>query len=255
VPEGAGLWLDRTALGQRRPLFSLRRRDALLVAVAAVFYDPTMTTPNSTRGRYGETLAEGLLESPAAERNKGPILDAIRSRLPRVGVVLEIASGTGQHVVHFAREVPQLIWQPSDTDDDLRAAATDRIRAAGLSNVRAPLRLDVLAADWSPAEADAILCINMIHIAPWSATKGLMSGAGRLLRPGSPLFLYGPYKRGGSHTAQSNETFDESLRARNAEWGVRDLDDVEHCAKLHGFALVEVIAMPANNLTVTFERT
>jgi hypothetical protein len=125
-------------------------------------------------------LAEGLLESPAAERNKGAILDAIRSRLPEAGVVLEIASGTAQHVVHFARAVPALIWQPTDADDDLRSAAAERIRMAELSNVRAPLRLDVLAADWPPTEADAIVCINMIHIAPWSATKGLMDGAARL---------------------------------------------------------------------------
>jgi cyclopropane fatty-acyl-phospholipid synthase-like methyltransferase len=213
-----------------------------------------MTTPDSARGRYGETLAEGLLESPAAERNKEPILDAIRSRLPDTGVVLEIASGTGQHVVHFARALPVLIWQPTDADDDLRAAATERIRAAGLSNVRAPLRLDVLAPDWPPTEADAIVCINMIHIAPWSATKRLMDGASRLMRPGSPLFLYGPYKRGGRHTAPSNEAFDESLRARNPDWGVRDLDEVERCAEKHGFSLVDVVAMPANNLTVIFER-
>ena len=214
-----------------------------------------MTTPNSGRGRYGETLAEGLLESPAAERNKAPILDAIRSRLPEAGVVLEIASGTAQHVVYFARTVPKLIWQPTDADDELRAAAAERIRVAGLGNVRAPLRLDVLAADWPPMNADAIVCINMIHIAPWSATKGLMDGAARLLRRGSPLFLYGPYKRGGRHTATSNEAFDESLRARNPEWGVRDLDDVERCAEQYGFALVDVVTMPANNLTVIFERT
>jgi len=214
-----------------------------------------MKTPTSARGRYGETMAEGGLESPAAERNKGPILDTIRSRLPDSGVVLEIASGTGQHIVHFARAVPTLTWQPTDADDDLRAAATERIRAAGLSNVRTPLRLDVLAADWPPTDADAIVCINMIHIAPWLATKGLMEGASRLLQPGSPLFLYGPYKRGGCHTAPSNEAFDESLRARNPDWGVRDLADVERCAKQNGFALVDVVAMPANNLTVTFERT
>ena len=175
--------------------------------------------------------------------------------MPATGVVLEVASGTGQHIVHFARAVPTLTWQPTDADDDLRTAATERIRAAGLSNVRAPLRLDVLAADWPPTDADAIVCINMIHIAPWSATKGLMDGAKRLLQSGSPLFLYGPYKRGGRHTAPSNEAFDKSLRARNPDWGVRDLDDVERCAKQHGFAVVDVVAMPANNLTVTFERT
>ncbi len=245
--------------GPRRPLPAaapvvIGHRRPLLVALAAIFYDPMMTTSNSARGRYGETLAEGLLESPAAERNKEAILDAIRSRLPDAGVVLEIASGTGQHVVHFARAVPELIWQPTDADDDLRAAATERIRAAGLSNIRSPLRLDVLTPDWSPSAADAIVCINMIHIAPWSATKGLMAGAARLLRTGSPLFLYGPYKRGGRHTAPSNEAFDESLRARNPEWGVRDLDDVERCAEQHGFSLADVVAMPANNLTVIFER-
>jgi SAM-dependent methyltransferase len=220
----------------------------------AVSYDPTMTTRDTARGRYGETLAGGLLESPAAERNKGPILEAIRDRLPAVGVVLEIASGTGQHIVHFARELPGLTWQPTDADEQLRAVAAERIRAASLTNVRPPLRLDVLSPDWPSVDADAIVCINMIHIAPWSATNGLLAGAGRLLRSGAPLFLYGPYKRGGRHTAQSNEAFDESLRARNPEWGVRDLDDVERRAAEHGFALVEVTTMPANNLTVTFQR-
>jgi hypothetical protein len=213
-----------------------------------------MTTPGSARGRYGETLTEGLLESPAAERNKGAILDAIRSRLPSAGVVLEIASGTAQHVVHFARAVPALTWQPTDADDQLRAAAAERLRAAGLGNVRAPLCLDVLAPDWPSVDAAAIVCINMIHIAPWSATSALLAGASRLLPRGAPLFLYGPYKRGGRHTAPSNGVFDESLRARNPEWGVRDLDDVERCAEEHGFALVEVTTMPANNLTVAFER-
>jgi cyclopropane fatty-acyl-phospholipid synthase-like methyltransferase len=227
---------------------------ALLAVLAAVSYDRSMTTPNSVRGRYGETLVEGLLENPAAERNKGLILDALRSRLPRAGVVLEIASGTGQHVVHFARALPALTWQPTDADDPLRAAAAERIRAAGLSNIRAPLRLDVLARDWPVADADAIVCINMIQVAPWSATNALLAGAARLLQRGAPLFLYGPYKRGGRHTAPSNEAFDESLRARNPEWGVRDLDDVERCAEEHGFALAEVTTMPANNLTVAFER-
>jgi len=218
-----------------------------------------MTTANSGRARYGEGgLAErpagALLESPAAERNKLPILAAIRARLPATGVVVEIASGTGQHIVHFAREVPALIWQPTDVDDDLRAAASERVRAAGLSNVRAPLRLDVLASDWPALDARAVICINMIHVAPWSATRGLMAGSARLLRPGSPLFLYGPYKRGGRHTATSNEAFDESLRRRNPEWGVRDLDDVERCAEQHGLMLADVAEMPANNLTVTFQR-
>lgn len=214
-----------------------------------------MTTPSSARGRYGEGgLLAGRYESPAAERNKAPILDAIRPRLPATGVVLEIASGTGQHIVHFAQELPALTWQPTDTDDELRAAVTERIRAAGLGNIRTPLKLDVLAPDWSPLEVSAIVCINMIHVAPWTATQGLMAGAARLLPAGAPLFLYGPYKRGGRHTAPSNESFDASLRGRNPEWGVRDLDDVERCAGQHDLALVEVIEMPANNLTVVFER-
>jgi hypothetical protein len=219
-----------------------------------------MTRPSSAHSRYGKGgLAEGsvagLLESPSAERNKAPILDAMRSRLPASGVVVEIASGTGQHIVHFAREVPGLIWQPTDADDELRAAATERIRVAGLSNVRVPLQLDVLAADCPAIEATAMVCINMLHVAPWAATEGLMKVAARLLQPGSPLFLYGAYKRGGRHTAPSNEAFDASLRERNPEWGVRDLDDVERSAQQHGLALADVVEMPSHNLTVVFERT
>lgn len=213
-----------------------------------------MTTPTSARGRYGETMAEGLLESPAAERNKEPILDAIRARLPHAGVVLEIASGTGQHIVHFARAVPALTWQPTDADDDLRAAATERIRAAGLSNVRAPLRLDALAADWPPAEADAIVCINMIHIAPWTAAEGLMRGAGRVLPPGGLLYLYGPYRRGGQHTAPSNAAFDAGLRAQNPAWGVRDLEAVAALAAAQGLGEPLILEMPANNLSLVFRK-
>ena len=213
-----------------------------------------MTTPTSARGRYGETMAEGLLESPAAERNKGPILDAIRARLPHAGVVLEIASGTGQHIVHFARAVPTLTWQPTDAGDDLRAAATERIRAAGLSNVRAPLRLDVLAADWPPAEADAIVCINMIHIAPWEAGQALFEGAGRLLTTGGVLYLYGPYRRNGAHTAPSNEAFDAQLRASDPRWGVRNMEAVEALGKAAGFVLEEVVPMPANNFSLVFRK-
>jgi hypothetical protein len=239
--------------------FHSQRAEQVVPQARTIAYDFAMTTPSSGRSRYGkgglsEGLVAGLLESPSAERNKTPILDAIRSRLPVSGVVIEIASGTGQHIVHFARELPGLIWQPTDADDELRAAATDRIRAAGLSNVRTPLRLDVLASDWPVTGANAIVCINMIHVAPWSATKGLLEGAARLLQAGSPLFLYGPFKRRGRHTAPSNEAFDASLRARNPEWGVRDLDDVELCAREHGLPPVDVIEMPANNLVVIFER-
>jgi SAM-dependent methyltransferase len=204
--------------------------------------------------RYGETLAGGALESPAAERNKQPILEVLESRLPRSGTVLEIASGTGQHVVHFARGLPRLVWQPTDPDPDLRAAIAARVHAAALDNLRPPLRLDVLDPVWPVSTADAVLCINMIHISPWAATPGLLVGCARVLGGGAPLILYGPYRRGGSHTAPSNEAFDANLRARNADWGLRDLDDVAACAREHGFELREVVTMPANNLTVILER-
>jgi len=203
---------------------------------------------------YAETLTAGVLESPAAERNKQAILEVLERHLPGSGTVLEIASGTGQHVVHFARALPRLLWQPTDVDADLRAAAAARIRAAELDNVCVPLALDVLDPLWPLDAADAVVCINMIHIAPWSATLGLLSGTARLLPSGGRLFLYGPYRRDGRHTAPSNDAFDASLRARNSEWGVRDLEEVAACAREHGFELLDTVAMPANNLTVVFER-
>jgi len=212
-----------------------------------------MTSGDSARGRYGEPLTDEL-DSPAAERNKQPILDAIRARLPAEGTVLEIASGTGQHVVHFARAVPTLTWQPTEPDAHLLAAATRRVRDAALANIRAPLPLDVLEAQWPVRAADAVICINMIHIAPWAATVALMAGAAHVPAGGGPLFLYGPYRRDGRHTAPNNEDFDRSLRARNHAWGVRDLDDVARCASENGFELAEVVSMPANNLTVVFAR-
>jgi SAM-dependent methyltransferase len=218
------------------------------------FYDRRMTSEDSVQGRYGEQLKDGELESPAAERNKQPILDAIRPWLPAAGTVLEIASGTGQHVAHFARALPALDWQPTEPDARLLAAATRRVSSAGLANLRAPLRLDVLESDWPVAAAAAVVCINMIHIAPWAATEALIEGAARVLASGGPLCLYGPFRRGGRHTAPSNEAFDQSLRARNPEWGVRDLDEVERRARRCGFELAEVVSMPANNLTVVLTR-
>ena len=205
--------------------------------------------------RYGETLAGGALESPAAERNKQPILDVLEGWLPQSGIVLEIASGTGQHVVHFARALPALRWQPTDADPELRTAVAARAVSAALENVLPPLALDVLDAAWPVTAADAVLCINMIHIAPRAATAALLRGSARLLRGGAPLILYWPYKRGGRHTAASNEAFDASLRARNPDWGIRDLDEVAASARDNGFDLRDVVSMPANNLTVLFERT
>jgi SAM-dependent methyltransferase len=192
--------------------------------------------------------------APAAARNRGPILEVLREVLPETGTVLEIASGTGEHAVAFAAELTGLRWIPTDPDPASRASIKAWIEATGIRTVCGPLDLDVAAADWGVAAADAIVCINMIHIAPWSACEGLMAGAGRLLRAGAPLCLYGPYKRGGVHTAPSNEAFDADLRSRNPAWGVRDLEEVADLAARHGFTLERVAEMPANNLTVVFRK-
>jgi hypothetical protein len=192
--------------------------------------------------------------APATERNREPIAAVLREVLPERGTVLEIASGTGEHGVYFAGLFPHLLWQPSDPDPE----ALESIRAwrgeAGLGNLLEPLRLDASAGTWPVASADAILCVNMVHISPWPATEGLMRGAGRLLAAGAPLLLYGPYRRGGVATAPSNEAFDESLRARNPAWGLRKLEAVEAEAARQGLRLERVVEMPANNLTVVFRR-
>jgi SAM-dependent methyltransferase len=196
--------------------------------------------------------AEVPLTAPAAERNKDPILTVLKRVLPRSGTVLEIASGTGQHAVHFARALPALTWQPSDPDPEMRASIRAWIAESGLSGLRDPLDLDVQAQPWPVESADAVACINMIHIAPWSATTALMGGVGRILCPGGVLLLYGPFRQDGQHTAPSNEAFDRSLRAGNPEWGVRDLEAVVTAASSAGLALEDVVAMPANNLCVLF---
>ena len=193
--------------------------------------------------------------APATERNRGPILEVLRSRLPTEGVVLEIASGTGEHVVHFAAALPQLAFQPSDPDPDNRASIAAWIEHAGASNVRAPIDLDAAAPKWTIAPTPAaILCINMVHISPWAATLGLMRNAGAALRPGGTLYLYGAFKRGGAHTAPSNLAFDDGLRTRNPAWGVRDLEAVIEVAATAGLALADTIEMPANNLSVVLRR-
>ncbi len=193
-----------------------------------------------------------MLDSPAAERNKGPILERLHATLPDAGLVLEIASGTGQHSVYFARALPQLTWQPTEADGELLAAIASRAEEAGLANLRPPLRLDVLEHPWPVERADALFCANMIHIAPWPVTEALFEGAARVLPAGAPLALYGPFSIGGWHTAPSNEAFDASLKARNPQWGVRDLDAVVSAAR--GFAFEGSVEMPANNLTVVFRR-
>ena len=193
-------------------------------------------------------------EAPAAARNRQPILDVLRTCLPAAGLVLEVASGTGEHAVHFAQALPALVFQPTDPGVEQRASIDDWTQTLGLPNVRPALALDASAEPWPVDRADAVVCINMIHIAPWSATIGLMRGAARLLAPGSVLFLYGPYHRDGRPTSPGNEAFDQSLRQQNAAWGIRDLEDVTALGKREGFAVDRAVDMPANNLSVVFRR-
>ncbi len=194
------------------------------------------------------------LTAPAAARNAAPILGVLRTALPAHGTVLEIASGTGQHAVHFAAALPGLDWQPSDADPRARASIAAWREHAGLANLRAPLDLDVCNEPWPIDAVDAVVCINMIHIAPWEATIALMKGAGARVAPGGALVLYGPYRRDGAHTAPSNDAFDADLRARDAAWGVRDLEAVEALARAEGFVCEAVVPMPANNFTVVFRK-
>lgn len=186
--------------------------------------------------------------APAAARNRDALLEALRQVLPAHGLVLEVASGTGEHAAHFARTLPGLEWQPSDPSPEARASAD--AWAAGLPNIRPALALDASAWPWPIARADAVLCVNMIHIAPWDACLGLLRGAAAILPAGAPLILYGPFLRDGVETAPGNREFDASLRARNPAWGIRRLEDVAMAAG--GFALSDVIPMPANNLTAVF---
>ncbi|MCC6890028.1 MAG: DUF938 domain-containing protein [Hyphomicrobiales bacterium] len=193
--------------------------------------------------------------SPAVARNRDPILAVLRRHLPERGTVLEVASGTGEHAAFFAGHCPQLVWQPSDVDPNALSSIAAHRMAAGLPNLRAPLTLDVTARRWPLARADAVLSINMIHIAPWAAAEGLFSGAARLTAGGAVLYLYGPFKEDGEHTAPSNAAFDASLRAHDPRWGVRDIRAVAALAAEHGFALIERVAMPANNLSLVFRKT
>lgn len=192
--------------------------------------------------------------APAAERNAGPILEVLREVLPAEGLVLELASGTGQHAVHFARALPGLRFQPTDGDAAALASIAAWAAAEPSPGLLAPLRLDVHEAPWSVRQADAVLCINMIHIAPWTATEALFRGAAAILSPGAPLVLYGPFRFGGAFLAESNAVFDASLRGRDPRFGVRDLDEVTAVAAAAGFARERVVAMPVNNHTVVFRR-
>ena len=193
--------------------------------------------------------------APAAARNRGPILNVLGAILPLSGPVLEVASGTGEHVVHFARAFPILVWQPSDPSKEARRSIRAWIAAERLENVRPPLDLDAASDSWPIDHAAAVVCINMIHISPWASTEGLMRGAGRILDAGEPLYLYRPFRQTARALAPSNAAFDEDLRGRDPRWGLRDLDEVAACAGTHGFVLDRVVEMPANNLSVIFRRT
>lgn len=198
--------------------------------------------------------------APAAARNRDAILSVLRQVLPRDGLVLEIAGGSGEHAAHFAPALaadrPGGQWQPTDIDPDALASIDAHTADADPARrlIRPALLLDTTAPEWPVDRAAAVICINMIHIAPWSACEGLLRGAGRILPDGGIVYLYGPYKRGGAHTAPSNAEFDASLRARDPSWGVRNLEDVAALAEGSGLALADIVDMPANNLSVVFRK-
>jgi SAM-dependent methyltransferase len=214
-------------------------------------------TDSSTIALEERASKERRLFSPSAARNRDPIRDAFLSTMPRTGVILEIGSGTGEHAVHIAAAAPDLRWRPGDPDEASRASIAAWTEHLRLTNVAPPHALDVTAPGWDEglAPVDGAVSINMIHIAPFEAARGLVEGAAHLLRPGGRLFLYGPFARNGAHTAPSNADFDASLKARDTRWGVRDLDlEILPLAVAAGFALDAVIEMPANNLSVVFTR-
>jgi SAM-dependent methyltransferase len=191
---------------------------------------------------------------PHVARNREPILEVLQRVLPRQGLVLEIASGGGEHAAYFAQNLPGVLWQPTDANSEMFESIAAHRAAVGVANLLEPLHLDVTSDQWPVERAGALVCCNMIHISPWAATEGLIAGAGRTLSRGGLLYLYGPYKVDGHHTAPSNQDFDAKLRAQNPLWGVRDLTDVSSLAKRHGFVLAETVAMPANNLSAIFRR-
>jgi len=194
--------------------------------------------------------------APATERNRQPILEVLQKVIPKEGNILEIASGTGEHACFFAPYFSPRQWIPSDPDRLLRLSIEAWRQDCKSDNLQIPLDINVTLPDWDEkithSAIAVIIAINLIHISPWSACQGLMAGAGRLLPSGGILYLYGPYKQQGQHTAISNETFDQSLRSRNSEWGVRNLEEVVQLAETHQLILQQIIPMPANNLSLIF---
>ncbi len=191
---------------------------------------------------------------PATQRNRDAIATVLRRILPPSGLVLEIASGSGEHAAHFATHFPNLMWQPSDLDPAVLDSISAHGQASGGANLCPPLALDVAAQPWPIDEAAAILCINMVHIAPWSACQALLRGAGAVLAEDGVLYLYGPYMRRGRHTAPTNAAFDASLRQRNPSWGLRDVEDIESEARQYGLRLEEIVDMPSNNFSLILRK-
>jgi hypothetical protein len=193
--------------------------------------------------------------SPSTARNRDPLLAVLGPRLPERGLVLEVAAGAGEHAMHFAGALPELLWRPTDADETALASIAAWRRHAGLENLLEPLRLDASAPDgWPVDSADAVVSINMVHISPWAASEGLMAGAVRVLPAGGGLFLYGPFLEADVATAPSNLAFDESLRSRNPAWGIRRVEDMAALGDAQGLMLTERIAMPANNLVLVFRK-
>jgi SAM-dependent methyltransferase len=192
--------------------------------------------------------------APAAARNREPILRVLRDYLPPSGLVLEIASGTGEHAAWYSSALPSLTWQPTDRDPEALESIAAWRDLTNTLNLLPPLLLDASAATWPVTQADVVVAINMVHISPWTATQGLIAGAARVLNPGGLLFLYGPFREGGVHTGAGNAAFDADLRARDPSWGIRDLDEITALAGRQGLTGPERIAMPANNLSVVFRQ-
>lgn len=219
---------------------------------------PKPETPPPVALENRDRNGDGRHFSPSAARNSGPIREVLERVLPRSGTALEIGSGTGEHVVCFAKALPGLVWQPSDPDPASRASIAAWIAVEGLANIRAPVAIDTRQTIWGvedDAPFAAVVSLNMIHIAPWESALGLLAGAGRLLRPDGVFYLYGPFMRGGAHTAPSNAAFDAELKRCDPRLGVRDIDDLIGEAAPQGLGLREVIAMPANNLSLVFVKT
>ncbi len=193
--------------------------------------------------------------APATTRNRDPLLQVLKSLLPQTGTILEIASGTGEHACYFAPAFGNAIWQPTDIDEGAIASINAHRQADGPANLASPLYLNVMEPEWPISAADAALCVNMLHIAPWACCENLLQGCAHVLSPGAPLVLYGPFKRDGAHTAPSNAQFDQTLRGQNTEWGIRDIDEIAKAGKARGFTIEDPIAMPSNNFCLVLRQT